>query len=63
MIVGETARVHVPGHFPGLGGEEDPRFSDYASCGARAGFGPLRLVPVTDREARRLLERLGDIGL
>jgi uncharacterized protein YecT (DUF1311 family) len=40
----------------GQGGDgADPRPSDYASCGARAGFGDLIRVPVTQREAEDLL--------
>jgi uncharacterized protein YecT (DUF1311 family) len=39
----------------------DTRNSDYASCGARAGFGRLLRVPVTDGEVRELLEGYRDI--
>lgn len=37
----------------------DPRISDYASCGARAGFSRMIRVPVSAAEANRLFETFG----
>lgn len=39
----------------GFAEQEDPRGSEYASCGARASFGDMVRVPVTEAEAAALL--------
>jgi hypothetical protein len=36
-------------------GEGDPRDSDFASCGARAGFSPMLRVPLSTAQVERLL--------
>jgi uncharacterized protein YjbI with pentapeptide repeats len=38
----------------------DPRPSDYASCGARAGFSEMLRMPVSDAEAARRFDSLGE---
>jgi len=48
LLWGERAEVYERGR-SGPGGEEgDPRSSDYASCGARAGFSEMVRMPVSD---------------
>lgn len=50
LLWGERAEVYELGR-SGPGGEEgDPRSSDYASCGARAGFSEMVRMPVSDAE-------------
>ena len=56
----DRAEVYQYGH-PSLGGDGDPRFSDYASCGARAGFETLVRLPVPEAEARALGEALREM--
>ena len=63
MLSGESALAHARHGTSGVAGEEDPRFSDYASCGTRAGFSEMVRVPVSEEEALRLLDLLGDTGL
>jgi hypothetical protein len=53
-FLGEIAQVYRNGQ-GGFEGSPDPRGSDYASCGARASFGDLVRVPVTEAEAAELL--------
>jgi len=53
-FLGDVAQVYRNGQ-GGVEGSPDPRGSDYASCGARASFGDLVRVPVTEAEAAELL--------
>jgi uncharacterized protein YjbI with pentapeptide repeats len=53
-FVGDRAEVYRGGQ-GGYDGTPDPRPSGYASCGARASFGELVRVPVTQAEAEALL--------
>lgn len=50
------------GH-PRWGGEDggDPRVSDYASCGARAGFGEMIRVTLPQDELRRRFDAYGEV--
>jgi uncharacterized protein YjbI with pentapeptide repeats len=63
MLSGDSAFVNVGAGLFGPEDGRDPRFSDYASCGARAGFSRMVRVPVSEDEARRLFETLGETGL
>ena len=49
---GDRVEVYEPRR--GGSGSDDPRMSDYVSCGARAGFDEMMLVPSDSAEARRL---------
>ena len=60
MFWNDRAEVYQNGHPRSGEGEGDPRFSDYASCGARAGFAEMVRVPVAEDELRRLWESYGD---
>lgn len=55
----DKAEVYQHGH-GGFGDDGDPRFSEYAGCGARAGFDTLLRLPVTDTEAREIADTLRD---
>ncbi len=55
----DRGEVFGRGHY-GAGGNGDPRFSDYAGCGVRAGFLPMIRVPVPDAEARAVFESFPD---
>ncbi|HWT11278.1 MAG TPA: pentapeptide repeat-containing protein [Allosphingosinicella sp.] len=57
---GDRLEVFQGGHARGAG-EGDPRYSDYASCGARAGFGEMIRVPVEEDEARRMFETYSEL--
>lgn len=58
LLWGDHAEVYQHGR-SGFGAEEgDPRMSDYASCGARAGFSEMVRMPVSDAEAARLFETM-----
>lgn len=46
---GDWAEAYIHGHAD----RRDPRFSDYITCGARAGFGDMIRLPLTSAEARR----------
>ncbi|HEX8669660.1 MAG TPA: pentapeptide repeat-containing protein [Allosphingosinicella sp.] len=54
----DRAEVHEGGHSHPGSEEDEPSFSDYVTCGARARFGPMVRLPVTDAEARAALEQL-----
>jgi uncharacterized protein YjbI with pentapeptide repeats/uncharacterized protein YecT (DUF1311 family) len=56
---GDTAEVFRSGHNWGDTDPVEPRFSDYAGCGARAGFETMVRVPASDAEVDALLETLG----
>lgn len=54
LLWGERAEVYERGR-SGPGGEEgDPRSSDYASCGARAGFSEMVRMPASAAEIARI---------
>jgi len=60
LFWGDEAAVYLNGH-SNYGAEEgDPRSSDYASCGARAGFSEMIRVPVSEAEAARRFEAAND---
>ena len=51
----DHAEVYQNGH---SGSGDDPRFSDYAGCGMRAGFTTMFRLPVTEAEARAVAASL-----
>lgn len=53
---GDRAEVWRMGRSGGGEREGDPRDSDFASCGARAGFSSMIRVPLSSAQAERLLE-------
>ena len=58
LLWGDRAAVYRHGHAHPGDAQVDPRASDYASCGVRAGFGELVRVPVGDAEARAVFDSL-----
>ena len=58
---GDRALVWKNGHAGGQHVDGDSRYSDYASCGARAGFSEMVRVPVGEAEARRIFDSYGDM--
>ena len=60
LLWGDQAEVYLGGRGTFGATEGDPRGSDYASCGARAGFGTMTRMPVAAAEARRLFEAYDD---
>lgn len=55
---GDRAIVSIGARFAGSGDtDEDPRPSDFASCGARAGFSDMIRVPAARAEAEAILAR------
>lgn len=61
MFWDDRVEVFQNGHSRAGEGEGDPRFSDYASCGARAGFSQMVRVPVAEEELRRMFESYADM--
>jgi len=57
MLAGETALVYRAGR--GFRDDSEHPVGDYASCGARAGFGAMVRVPVGEAELARLREGIG----
>jgi uncharacterized protein YjbI with pentapeptide repeats len=53
QLWGESAAVYQNGRGGGGGDGEDPRLSDYASCGARAGFAEMIRMPLSPAEIAR----------
>lgn len=60
LFDGDHAEVWQAGHNRLDPADGDTRFSDYASCGMRAGFGRMVRVPVPEAEARALFESFED---
>ena len=60
LLWSDRAEIWRNGHNVYGPTEGDPRPSDYASCGARAGFGQMLRVPVAQAEAARRFEALGE---
>jgi uncharacterized protein YjbI with pentapeptide repeats len=58
LLWGSRAEVYANGH-SGEGGEGDPRRSDYASCGARAGFSEMIRIPASAAEIARIEAQSG----
>jgi uncharacterized protein YjbI with pentapeptide repeats len=58
LLDGDEVEVWQNGHFS-VGSEwGDPRVSNYASCGARAGFGRMVRMPLPEAEVRAIFEQL-----
>lgn len=60
LVWGDRAAVYLNGRSNYGTDEGDPRLSDYASCGARAGFSEMLLMPVPEDEAARRFEAMGE---
>ena len=60
LLWGERAEVYLRGRGTFGATEGDPRASDYASCGARAGFGEMIRMPVPRAEAQRRFDAYDD---
>jgi uncharacterized protein YjbI with pentapeptide repeats len=60
LFWGERGEVYRHGHSETGGEGVDARAGDYASCGARAGFGELVRLPIPEAEARAFFESLDE---
>lgn len=60
LLWGDRAEVYLNGRGTFGATEGDPRASDYASCGARAGFGEMIRMPISAEEAQRRFEAYDD---
>ena len=60
LLWDDQAEVYQDGRGTFGAAEGDPRASDYASCGVRAGFGPMVRMPVPAEEARRRFDAYDD---